>query len=88
MLVQLLEKQRRAVNVVKTALLNVGVRGRAVSVMADSCGAYKNYAVFISSGVDEPFYETGKTIAEAVRNTLKAIKGKHSAEVFEAAAPF
>lgn len=88
MLTQLVIKQRRAVSVVKTALLGVGVRGRAVCVTADSYGEYKNYAVFISSGVGEPFYETGRTIAEAVSNTLKAIKGKYSAEVFEASAPF
>lgn len=82
MLVTIVEKQRRAVVIVKAALLRVGVSHRAVCVTADSWahsgGVFReNYAVFISSGNGEPFFETGGSIAEAVRNTLNAIKGKY-----------
>lgn len=80
MLFEVLDKQRRAVQVVKTALLGLGMRGRAVCVTADSDGASRTYAVFISSGIGEPFFETGGSIAEAVRNTLNALKGKHGAK--------
>ncbi len=83
MLVSILEKQRRAVAVVKAALLRVGVCNRAVCVTADSWadsgdGFRENYAVFISCPNNEPFFETGGSIAEAVRNTLKVLKGKYN----------
>lgn len=81
MLVQIVEKQRRATDVIKTALLSVGICGRSVCVTADSWadqyGRRENYAVFVQSGGnDEPFYVTGKTIVEAVRNMINAIKGR------------
>lgn len=79
MLAEIVDKQRRAVAVIKAALLRRGVSGRAVCVTADSVGLVKTYAVFISSGIGEPFFETGGSIAEAVSNTLNAIKGKYSA---------
>ncbi len=79
MLVTILEKQRRAVAVVKAALLRLGVSYRAVCVTADDIGRAKTYAVFISSGIGEPFFETGASMAEAVRNTLNALKGKSGA---------
>ena len=95
MLVQMLDKQRRAVSVVKTALLSVGIHNRAVCVQVQNWsfahGNNNYFAVFIAAQEGsnvEPFYSTGNSIAEAVRNTLKAIKGKYSAEVFEAPAPF
>ena len=83
MLVQIVDKQRRAASVVKTALLGVGIRGRSVCVQADSWldqyGRHENYAVFVSlPNGDEPFYETGKTIVEAVKNMINSIKGKGS----------
>lgn len=83
MLVQLVEKQRRAVGVVKTALLGIGITGRAVCVHADSWsfpdGDDEQYSIFVSApiGVDvEPYYVTGKTIVEAVRNMIASIKGR------------
>jgi hypothetical protein len=83
MLVQLVEKQRRAVSVVKTALLGIGITGRSVCVQADSWsrpdGDDNRYSVFVLApiGVDiEPYYETGETIVEAVRKMLDSIKGK------------
>jgi hypothetical protein len=81
-LANLLEKRRRAVSVVRTALDSVGVHDRAVCVGCDSevspsdCAEY--FAVFVSAppGADvEPYYETGKSIPEAVRKILATIKG-------------
>ncbi|MGJ0483519.1 MAG: hypothetical protein ACR65R_03160 [Methylomicrobium sp.] len=77
----LFEKQRRAVRVVKTALDNAGVHDRDVCA---GCGSEtpadcaENFAVFVSAplGADiEPYYETGKTMTEAVRKILATIKG-------------
>jgi hypothetical protein len=81
MLTQIVDKQRRAVNTVKTALLGAGITGRSVCVTADSWlgeyGRHENYAVFVQSGGnDEPFYVTGKTIVEAVKNMIDSIKGR------------
>jgi hypothetical protein len=81
-LVNLLEKQRRAVSVVRTALNSVGVHDRAVCAGCDSgeppSDSAENFAVFVSAppGADiEPYYETGKTMTEAVRKILATIKG-------------
>lgn len=86
MFVHLLDKQRRAASAVKTALLGVGVSGRSICIQSVSWtanyGDYENYAVFVSApaGSDiEPFYETGKSIVEAVRKTIASIKGRSNA---------
>jgi len=86
MLVRLVDKQRRAVGVVKTALLGVGISGRSVCVTADSWayphGNGEQYSVFVSAPIGaniEPFYVTGKTIVEAVKNMIDSIKGKANA---------
>lgn len=83
MLVQLVEKQRRAVSVVKAALVGAGIHDRRVSVGFDSwthpAGREESFAVFVSGpiGADiEPYYEKGKTIVEAVRNIIASIKGR------------
>ncbi len=83
MLVKIVDKQRQAVSVVKTALLSVGISGRSVCVQVsswiDSYGRREDYSVFVSApdGADvEPFYVTGKTIVEAVKNMIDSIKGK------------
>lgn len=81
MFVQIVDKQRRAVSVVKTALLGVGVSGRSVCVMAnswlDNYGRREEYAVFVSSPNDqEPFYEQGLTLVEAVGKMIASIKGR------------
>ena len=83
MLVKLVNKQRRAVSVIKTALLGAGITGRSVCVSAFnwsySCGDDgDNFAVFVSAPEGEnkePSYETGSSIAEAVRKTIAVIKG-------------
>jgi hypothetical protein len=82
MFVEMAFKQRRAASVVHTALVGAGLYGRAIAVHADSWldefGRRENYAVFVSApdGANtEPFYVTGKTITEAVRNMLSSIKG-------------
>ncbi|MGZ4981222.1 MAG: hypothetical protein ACXV8P_06790 [Methylobacter sp.] len=97
MLVQIVDKQRHAVNVVKTALFSVGITGRAVCVQVYNRGDQyeegENYSVFVSAPTGaniEPFFVTGKTIVEAVKNTICSVKaGKSSAttEVSEIA-PF
>lgn len=81
MLVELLSKQRRAASVIKTALLGSGLGVRPVCVTADSWmdhyGRRENYAVFVQAGGnDEPFYVTGETIVEAVKNMIDSIKGR------------
>jgi hypothetical protein len=83
MLVQIVDKQRRAVSVVKTALNAAGLRDRTVCVTVDSWfseyGKRDDYAVFVGSplGVDaEPFYVTGGNIVEAVKKMLDFIKGR------------
>lgn len=97
MLVQIVDKQRHAVNVVKTALLSVGITERAVCVQVDNrsdpCGAGENYSVFVSAPTGaniEPFYVTGKTLVEAVKNMVCSIKiGKNSITTeVSALAPF
>lgn len=82
-MVQLIEKQRRAVAVIKMALLNAGITGRSVSAGFDSwtypAGRVENFAVFVSSpdGSNiEPYYEKGETIVEAVRKMIDSIKGR------------
>jgi len=83
MLVRLVDKQRRAVSVVKTALQGAGITGRSVCISVDNWShSYgndsNNCAVFVSApkGEDkEPSYETGSSIAEAVRKTVAVIKG-------------
>jgi hypothetical protein len=83
MLVQLVEKQRRAVSVVKAALVGAGIHDRRVSAGFDSwthpAGRDESFAVFVSGpiGADiEPYYEKGETIVEAVRKMLDSIKGR------------
>ncbi len=83
MLNTILDKQRRAVSVVKTSLACAGIHGRSVCVTADSWldhyGRRENYAVFVAApaGTDiEPFYVQGSTIVEAVRNMIDSIKGR------------
>lgn len=86
MLVQIIDKQKRAVSVVKTALLGVGISGRSVCVTVDNW-AYSgdrtgtNIGVFVSPPIGEdvePFYETGQTIAETVKKIVNSIKGRAS----------
>lgn len=86
MLVQLVEKQRRAVGVVKTALIGSGLGLRSVCVTANSWaylhGDDEQFSVFVSAPIGEdtePFYVTGKTLAEAVKNMLDSIKGINGA---------
>jgi len=98
MLVQIADKQRRAVSVVKTALASAGIHGRAVCVTVESWldlggqGRSEYYAVFVAaqSGMDvEPFFVTGGTIVEAVRNMIVSIKGRANGTTAEStAAPF
>ena len=86
MLVRLVDKQRRAVSVVKTALQGAGITGRSVCVSAFNW-SYSfgkddaEFAVFVSApeGANiEPSYETGASVAEAVRKMVDVIKGgKH-----------
>jgi hypothetical protein len=78
----LAEKQRRAVNVIRTALDSRGWYDRDVSACCASrallSDCAENFAVFVSAppGADaEPYYETGRTITEAVRKILAAVKG-------------
>lgn len=86
MLVQILDKQRRGVSVVKTALLGVGISGRSVCVTVDNwafshSGDGVNVGVFVSPPIGEdvePFYETGQTIVEAVKKIINSIKGRAS----------
>ncbi|MGZ4953904.1 MAG: hypothetical protein ACXV8Q_02235 [Methylobacter sp.] len=68
MLVQIVDKHRHAVNVIKTALLSVGITGRAVCVLIDNPRdqneSGEHYSVFVSAPTGaniEPFYVTGKT---------------------------
>ncbi|HEY8219113.1 MAG TPA: hypothetical protein VIF86_03340 [Methylobacter sp.] len=87
MLVHIVDKQRYAVDVVKTALLSVGITGRTVCVQVynrrDQCEKGENYSVFVSAPTGaniEPFFVTGKTLVEAVKNTICSVKaGKNSA---------
>jgi hypothetical protein len=83
MFIQVVDKQRRGVRVVKTALLSIGITDRSVCVQADSWafphGDNEQYSVFVSApngANEEPFYETGKTITEAVKKALDSIKGR------------
>jgi len=85
MLVRLVDKHRRAVSVIKTALLGVGISGRSICIQTDSwsygVGDNRNetkFAVFVSAPAGEnkePSLETGKTLVEAVKNTIISIKG-------------
>ncbi|MGZ8187821.1 MAG: hypothetical protein ACXWTP_00230 [Methylosarcina sp.] len=86
MFVQLVEKQQRAVAVVRAALLGVGITDRQVSAGYDSwthpSGHAENFAVFVGApaGTDiEPFYESGKSFVEAVKKMLASIKGRANA---------
>ncbi len=87
MLNQIVNKHHRAANVVKTALISVGITGRSVCIQSDSWldeyGRRENYAVFISAPIGsniEPYYETGEKLVEVVRKMVDAIKGKSSAK--------
>lgn len=94
MLVQIVDKQRRAVSVVKTALLSAGITGRAVCVQVedsqhDQLGPGENYSVFVSAPTGaniEPFYVTGKTLVEAVKNMIGSIKIRKNSAKTEASA--
>lgn len=97
MLVQIVNKQRRAASVVKTALCSAGMTGRSVCVQSDSWldeyGRRENYAVFISAptGSDiEPYYETGEKLVEVVKKMIDSIKGKNStkSDNYSEIAPF
>jgi hypothetical protein len=97
MLVRSVDKQRRGVSVVKTALLGVGISGRSICVQVSSWvnqyGNREDYMVFVSApdGANvEPFYETGQTLVEAVKKTLNSIKGRVSGAKTEVSevAPF
>ncbi len=93
MLVQLVDKQRHGVNVVKSVLFNVGIKGRSVCVTVSNWSFDHrdtdndiNVSVFVSApeGANvEPFYETGETIAEAVKNMVNSIKGKKNGATTE-----
>ena len=83
MSVQFIDKQRQGVNVIKTALLSVGIRGRSVCVQVsswvDQYGCRVEYAAFVGAPPGsniEPFYTTGNTLAEAVRNMIVSVKGR------------
>lgn len=81
MLVEFFLKQRRAASVVTTALVGAGLSQRSICVTAnswaDQYGHHENFAVFVQSGGnDEPFYETGKTIVEAVKKVLAKLHGR------------
>jgi hypothetical protein len=81
MLTKLVDKQRRAVAVVKEAMKAQGLPDRSVCVTVESwsanSGNYQNCAVFIQSGGNhEPSYETGLTIVEAVKKTVDFLKGR------------
>ncbi|WP_196240042.1 hypothetical protein [Candidatus Methylobacter oryzae] len=87
MLIQIVDKQRHAVSVVKTALLSVGISERSVCIQINSSSSQReteeNYSVFVSSpnrANIEPFYATGKTLAEAVKNAISSIKTVNKAE--------
>lgn len=80
MLVKIVDKQRHGVSVIKLALSNVGIKGRSICVnVASRKDNDVNVGVFVSApeGANiEPFYVTGNTIAEGVKNMLNAIKSK------------
>lgn len=84
MLITIVEKQLRAISAVKTALLGLGISGRSVYVSIESGEGDRGdnsftAAVFVSAprGSNiEPFYETGTTIAEAVKNLIHSLKGR------------
>jgi hypothetical protein len=82
MLGQLVDKQRRAVAVVKEAMKAQGLPDCSVCVTVHNWGAisgnYQNCAVFIQSlGNEEPSYETGVSVVEAVKKTLIILKGRY-----------
>lgn len=81
MLVAIASKQRRAVSVVKAALLGRGAGNRRVSVTVQNSAHDVNeirghsVGVFVAAfGDAAAYYETGCSMAEAVRNTVNAIK--------------
>ena len=83
MSVQIVDKQRLAVDVVKTALLGSGISDRSICVQVSSWvskyGRREEYSVFVSApdGANiEPFFVTGKSVLEAVKNMLVSIKGR------------
>jgi len=97
MLIQLIDKHRRAVGVIKAALLGAGISGRSICVQAASWaypfGDDERYSIFITAPIGsdiEPFYVTGKTIVEAVKNMLISIKGRKNDATTEVSdvAPF
>lgn len=83
MLVQGIDKQQLAIDIVKTALLAVGIRERPICVQVSSWlneyGKRDDYTVFVLAEKgknEEPFYETGKTLVEAVKKAITSIKGR------------
>jgi hypothetical protein len=81
MLTKLVDKQRRAVAVVKEAMRTQGLPDRSVCVTVENwsanSGNYQNCAVFIQSlGNEEPSYETGVSVVEAVKKTVDFLKGR------------
>lgn len=84
MLANIAGKQSRAVSVVKAALANAGILNRSVCVNVSrwhfghfGAGLYVSVFVSAPTGADiEPFFVTGHSIAEAVRNMRDAIKGR------------
>ena len=96
----MLNKQRRAINVIKSALLGAGLGDRGISVVvhqetvASVNADYPTVAVFVSGpqGQEiEPFFETGATVVAAVkamRHTIKAHNNNATRIVHTDVAPF
>ena len=85
MLVQIVDKQRRALAWLKRPCLVAALLAASVCVQVSSWvsqyGNREDYSVFVSApdGANvEPFFVTGKTIVEAVKNMLDSIKGRVS----------
>lgn len=83
MLVAIADKQRRAVSVVKAALLSKGFSNRSISVVVKNSAHCVNeigsnslsVGVFVAAlGNTAAYYETGSSVAEAVRNMVNSIK--------------
>ncbi len=85
MLVRIVDKQQLAIDIIKTALLAVGIRERPICVQVSSWlneyGKRDDYTVFVLAEKgknEEPLYETGKTLLEAVKKAIASIKGRAS----------
>ncbi|MGZ5051562.1 MAG: hypothetical protein ACXWF8_02145 [Methylobacter sp.] len=75
------DKQRHAINAVKTALSSAGINERTVYLQVDRHAGLaetdENYSVFVSAPAGaniEPFYITGKSLVEVVKQMLCSIK--------------